>query len=432
MKLERTPKVVIFSAIAMLILFGTHHFVFSYLALLLSLWVICRADPADGLHLLFFLMNMANIFKAGANSTSFFTYLILLYVARCMLCRQWFTPESVIFVIYTMILQLATSNFNILRYIKLVSNVLLIDCAFSLNREDFDREQAIALYISGVILSSCMAMLDSDFFRISVLSQTKELGIRYGFGEVYRFSGLDTDPNYYSVNVIVAMCCVVVFFHRKRINVLKTAAVLGALFSFAVMTYSKSAFLMTAFPICCLVYSNYKSGRIGLQMICIIGIIIGAVYLFSGRVEFLQIVLSRLSLGGKGVSELTTGRTDIWNAYFDFFLTHPFSTLFGMGIDSPLVNNKEAHNTYIQLMYDLGLIGSTSLMVAIRTESKLRPQQRNALNYSVGVCVAIMYMFLSELYYYDSVFHIILAKLIFNTQMDVDRRQNEGVKVKEG
>ena len=57
------------------------------------------------------------------------------------------------------------------------------------------------------------------------------------------------------------------------------------------------------------------------------------------------------------MSELTTGRTDLWRNYIHEFLYNPITLLFGEGYTSINLNNKGSHNTLIQLVYQFGLIG---------------------------------------------------------------------------
>ena len=62
-------------------------------------------------------------------------------------------------------------------------------------------------------------------------------------------------------------------------------------------------------------------------------------------------------------SSLTTGRSDVWWAYMQFFGQNPWSFLFGQGFSSVLWGvPKGSHNSLIQMLYQLGLFGTLLLL----------------------------------------------------------------------
>ena len=83
------------------------------------------------------------------------------------------------------------------------------------------------------------------------------------------------------------------------------------------------------------------------------GIVIASSSAFQA---LLQIVDDRFAQASN-MSELTTGRTDLWKNYIHEFLYNPITLLFGEGYTSINLNNKGSHNTLIQLVYQFGLIG---------------------------------------------------------------------------
>ena len=136
-------------------------------------------------------------------------------------------------------------------------------------------------------------------------------------------------------------------------------------------------------------------------------------------------MLSRID-DASDVNSLTTGRSNIWLSYCEFFLDNPFSTLFGGGFGAPLWQSHGAHNTYIDLIYYLGIIGTVLLALMFNALIKIRkgPSKFNLLNYSVWISVATMYFFLSELFYFDWAFHILIAILI--SKMDLSNSVEKG------
>lgn len=64
------------------------------------------------------------------------------------------------------------------------------------------------------------------------------------------------------------------------------------------------------------------------------------------------------------------------------------------------------------------MFGGTLLITSLFTISKQSRQgfkrKKNILNYSVLICILLMYFFLSEVLYFDPPFHIILSFLVLN------------------
>ena len=416
-------KKLAFPVIAVLIIFGTHFSLLDYAALALFAVLILVFDEGYGFYLLVFFLNMANIFKPGPSSTSFFTYVILLYVAKLIFLKKQIPPLVLLFALYIFATQFVNQNLDLLKSIKLIFYILMVHYVIN-SKRSFDTERVLGLYVAGVIMASLTAFLDSDFFRISALSKTKVLGMSYGYGVVYRFSGLDTDPNYYSVALIISLCIVVLFYHKKKIKPWLAIALFACLLTFVVLTYSKSALIMTALPVVCLFYGNQKLRRHGSQFFLVVIVTVFLMYVISGKADFLEIVMARFTSKGSDLNALTTGRSSTWAEYINYLRGNIPAFLFGSGVDVSHVTSHIAHNTYIEILFSVGLLGGTLFLASLRTAHEKSGAKKNLLNCCIGVCMFIMYFFLSEMYYYDSVFHLILAKIVFDMDLSFSSNKN--------
>ena len=61
------------------------------------------------------------------------------------------------------------------------------------------------------------------------------------------------------------------------------------------------------------------------------------------------------------ISELTTGRTDLWLKYLREFTHNGWLTLLGEGYTSITLENEASHNTVIQGIFQFGLLGFPAL-----------------------------------------------------------------------
>ena len=81
--------------------------------------------------------------------------------------------------------------------------------------------------------------------------------------------------------------------------------------------------------------------------------------------SLLRIIDNRFSYAAS-LSELTTGRSDVWLDYWNLITHDPRIALFGEGLTNVtlgILRGKASHNTLIQCVFQLGLIG-TSLMIS--------------------------------------------------------------------
>lgn len=402
--------------ISFAIIAGTFSALFSYIALLMSVITLFVLSDEDALCFLMFIMPFANLFKASAQSQSFFTYLLLLYVVF-----YWFKKRSVnatfatcFFALVAFLLVQMIISINVLRTIKFIANILFIYIA--INSKAWENNRRIYLfYITGIIASSLVA-ITGIIPNLTDYIGTKDLG--YAYEELARFSGLYADPNYYSVNLIISLCLIVILNHKQQLRMLPSLCLATPLIVFVILTYSKSAFLGMLLPLVLLFYSKIKSRKYFIFAILTTFGIVFAFNLFAGEIEIFDTVLSRFSTD-EGLSSLTTNRSDIWMEYIEFFKNATWELLFGCGFGAEVVGTHGAHNTYIDLLYYLGIVGTILLLIGVGTITRIHTPsfRKNILNYSVWICIFTMYFFLSELFYFDWPFHIVIAILVSQTQM---------------
>lgn len=395
---------------------GTFNGIVSYLAFVLSILAIVLLTEEEALCFIMLIMPFANIFKSAPDSQSFFTYLILFYVFWYFLKKGYihklFLYSLALFLVFLM-LQMFMS-INILRTIKFVANILLIYIAVKSNTGNSNKK-IFLFYIIGVALSSSIAALNVIPNLSSYIGE-KESWIQSE--QVFRFAGMYGDPNYYAVNLIIALCLIVILNHKKELTVIPSVCLGALMVVFVGMTMSKSAFLMLILPLLLLLYSKAnKRNYLVLLCVAVAGIVFVNL-LFSGKIEMFNLVLSRLTKSSD-IDSLTTGRAHLWQSYFNFLMSEPITLLFGGGFGAALLESHASHNTYIDLIYYLGIIGTALLLFVFATLINIKKSKTklNFFNYSIWICIAIMYFFLSQLFYFDWPFHIIIAIFILKMNM---------------
>lgn len=415
----RISKWIVNPIIGILIAMGTNHSLYTYMAVLLAAASIVLYNEQDSLCTLFFCMSFAFVFKAAPKSTSFFTMLMLLYVLWNMLKIRrfhWTLSGIILLVEYVTVVHLANGMMQLTQLIKFAVNLLFLYVAVQNIDTNHPRELFLT-YVFGVLFSSFLK-LTGVFPRIPLYTQEPV--------EYARFTGMQEDPNYYGVNLIISLCLVAILYHRKELSVGITIVLEGLLIWFCAQSASKMVLLMLLFPVMLFLYSNFKNRRIGLQLL-FLGLLIAIVFLvLQGKIKAFDMVFSRMKAANDAAS-LTTGRSEKWGEYLSYIFGTVETTLFGAGLNAPytLASDAVPHNTYIDFLYHLGMAGTAGLIYVIERIFSFSKESidRNPMNFSVAGCMIVMWFGLSELLYFDFPFHLMLACAVWNVSMTPVKRR---------
>lgn len=416
-------KWILACTICVLAALGTFLNLFSLIGFAVFVYVIAFCNSTDALVVIVLTMPFANIFKTSPSAQSLFTYILLGYVAYKLILGR--SASNEFWVTFTLFLIFACiqclMSVNILRTIKFFANFLFI--YFGLQDAKGHEKDIFLGYTSGVVSSSAISWLKllPNLPKYIRIKSTNTSG-----GYMVRFAGMYADPNYYSVNVIIAFCLVVILYYRKELKTVPFALLSLALSFFAVMTYSKSAILMLSIPVILFLYSNSKNRRYFLQIVCFLGLFIFALYVVAGKVDFLATVMERFQKA-ENLNQLTTGRFNLWQKYFHSFSQSAVRLLLGNGFGAAEVGGKASHNTYFDMIHYLGIVGIAlmlHLLSVIVADYRTKKQVRTFLNDCVIMVIVIMYFFLSMLFYFDIAFHLLLAIMVLNLDMDKTKAVN--------
>ncbi len=415
------------AVLALLILFGTYRNVFSLAAFLLMGLMLIFCDNETNLLQIFFVVPMANIFKFSPGVQSFFTVVLLVYIVLHLVLPRRATFAVILFAVYVLIGQLFEGQFNFFRTVKLVCSLLFLSSVLN-NKVEMRNKEIFLSYIIGNLVSSVFGLMDSGFFKIESYIGTAEFAGPSSETDILRFSGLYPDPNYYSVCIIVSMCLLLILYHKKEIGVFPAVLVAAPMIYFLIITYSKSSVIMLLVFFAYLMYSLMLQKKHFHVVAIIIMLVTVIVLALSGRISWFETVIARFTTASSGeeldVNALTTGRTDIWMMYLKYILHNLNTAVFGDGISAGFYNQMAAHNTYIDILRHLGIVGGLLLFVSLKmilADSIAVKKERNLLNYSVLICVLAMYFFLSELFYIDAQFHLFIAFTVMNLTINEKR-----------
>jgi len=150
--------------------------------------------------------------------------------------------------------------------------------------------------------------------------------------------------------------------------------------------------------------------RVGLQLAAVLVVITVSV-----AVTNLELVESRLEQStSTDLDRLSSGRTAIWRATILVQAENPYTFIYGNGLNSHEQSGiwKSAHNSYLLILYELGLVGLILFLILLlsiieqvrtlvkRTEGKERILMSGVAFGFFGVIVAIIFLDLYSPWFY--------------------------------
>ena len=422
------------SAIALLILVGVRIPIASVAALLIACLMLAfeRKKKNRVLYILF-LYPFAEIFSVSRDFTSLFT---MLYVAHFIMMlsdkrgRVCVMPSVIFLTGYT----------SVRLFVEDIANGLTLVLGFQylyfvfgeIKRTDTPGElirDMVLFFTAGLILASVIGLGMEYVPGLSDILQYKTTKLADA-SRITRFSGLVTSPASYSLDISLAIACVIALFYHKKIGKL-FFPLLVVLFTFGFMTGSKSflvscAVLLMGF----LLISCGKRLSYGLAMTAsavILGIIVYNVLEDETRRQLLLRFTSDLESGN--VAVVTTGRVDIALEYLKYIFSDIWALLFGSGMAENVLAGKGTHNAYIELLYSFGSVGSVIYLTAVINVCHYIPKtkiKRRLIDYLPLVNMLIRLLGINLIYRDGVYFHYILVWcILYQNNLISDAKSRE-------
>lgn len=214
-------------------------------------------------------------------------------------------------------------------------------------------------FACGIITAALTAQQIATFPNISQFIKVDS------YLTVTRLSGFYGDPNFYSAHIAACLAGTQLLLrHEKSRRRQIVLAILALVLLYCgLLSASKSFIIVTACLFLLWVPILLEKGTFSSHFRLFVGLLCAGIIIASSSAfrALLQIVDDRFAQASN-LSELTTGRTDLWRNYIHEFLNNPITLLFGEGYTSINLNNKASHNTLIQVVYQFGLIGMPLLI----------------------------------------------------------------------
>ncbi len=413
--IEKNKVLVSLMLIGLIILGVVVSNVFSMLAFLLFCVIVVVCDEKFLVCMMLFLLPYASMFKLAPNVFSLYTVCEILALIKVLLKHKIKVSVIVMATAYFVYLALGMILRGMNDYVevlKQVEGVLLLSILVSIGKE-IKFEKIAVFYILGIVTSSVFGMVVQN--SATFLAYAKEIYMdAVGYS---RFCGLRGDPNYYSIDVIVAILLLLAL--RKRGTVSKDVfwVLFAVLSAFGVLTLSKSFILIyiIVFIASSIIVFQEKNP---IEMILLVAALFVVLMVGFSSDGPLSQVLERIR-NADDMYSLTSGRSKIWEDYLAFLGSDAGALIFGSGITCGTLNGRGTHNFFLESLYYLGIIGTLVLLgcfiVALKGSSE--KIKRTSYNWFAWVVLLIMYFFLQMLLTYDLMFQIFLIYTIWTTDL---------------
>jgi len=202
-------------------------------------------------------------------------------------------------------------------------------------------------------------------------------------GDFIRFEALLINPN--TLAMICEVCISLLAYYLlcgEADSLSIMSFVLYSILGFC--TFSKTFLILFAI-VCMVLFLRALISQPIKSLLWLLGFIVFGVivYLIAGRFiltyfrRFIYTDISNLS-GNEIFSMVTTTRSDLWITYIKYLFMNPLIMIFGKGLNAKPIT-ESAHNVYISLIYELGIIGTIFLVILVGFIIKLliesRPQK---------------------------------------------------------
>ena len=332
--------------------------------LLLSSVIILTWNVEEAFCLMLYIISFDRVFKLQLGGFALLNILIFLFLIR-LLVNQRFklnyktTVPLFLFFAYSFLISVNTSIIDCVSiFVSLFLGMMLL-CY----KDKILNVCRLVEYTSaGLFVSSVIALFNSYFPRLEPVIGSSRIKLGKGV-YYYRFSGLQSNPNYYTVLISVVLAVFVVMFIYKQFKLIDGIYFI-ALMIFGLMSSSMS-FVVSVLALAVLMFialsrKNLKLVFLGLLIISIAG---AAVYAFRNT-DFVSTVIYR----AKSISDsddinaaaLTSGRSSLWLMYIDYLLSDIKSLIFGVGIGADVYSiiGYQSHSYFIEIVFFTGLIGA--------------------------------------------------------------------------
>lgn len=328
-----------------------------------------------------------DVIKFGNSSAALFGYYMLVVFFKYVFSHKMkINYPMIIHMVFALVTTMIYSQMSIAT--SLIRAFALITLFTSMFKED--SKYMVKEYIYKILIATGIGVVCSS------------IGIIFDFKRVER--------NY---SIVMFSCVIAIILllsiYTKKSNIkslLQILLLVGGIISTLSRTATISLLAILIIPICLLGVKGKRTSTIKVLLIAFLVLVL-IFTIFSATIEDLVNRFNDDTLEGGN------GRIDAWKYYLEKWMSTPTRLLFGNGFNSMYVDADDVqaeHNTYIQMISTLGIIGTVTLLIVYFVLFKqicMMGKGKMRFHYFVPfICSTICYFGISALY--SDAFHFTL------------------------
>jgi hypothetical protein len=327
-----------------------------------------------------------NLFKFGGIGISYYNILIVAAIIallpKIQVAKRFFNCVLILGVLCVYMIAI-----NVLQNGSLGISSVLLDFFIPLTLfatvmmvyDEIDFRLLIYSFSIGLIIASLCGMEIISLPHFS--SYVTTVHYRLGSLRLVRLQGTTGNPNYFSLDLNMAISCLLILVNSKHriVNI----TLLAFLTVFGVMTLSKT-FLITL-AITFVVYYLKQLSYINIKNVFTAGLVLLLLVLFfNSDSVYVVSILSRFNESSYNIDMLTSSRWSIWIGYLQYIFTNIYVLIMGRGTIAPYLiidgwASYAMHNTYIEVLYYVGIMGAIILVYFIRLTGVRRISRQKSM-----------------------------------------------------
>ncbi len=401
--------------------------VFTILALAICAGFILLTEYIYGIGLVLFLLSFQYIFNLQYNSYSMVSILSVVVLGKVMwtlrgrnAIRDRTFVLFIAFVSYGVVQCVLLGN-SLFFFFGLIVNLSLVCMVvFEIDGSINIREIKMISYCFalGVIVACITALMQDMIPNMSSVLSNVLSSVYYRSDEVRmeRFDSLQQNPNYFSLDVTIAVNAIIITSMRQKKIKLIDIILVFLLLLFGIFSLSKSFLVSVAFSaLLFVIYERKKIGKL-IPFAIIIAILAGVLFQISK--DYIFVFFERMT-SGENANEMLSGRTDHWIEYADYLFSDVRALLFGMGYLQKPIGLTDAHSMYIEVFSFFGLAGGGILIALFLSFFSFWGEKRDLLHFFMLLVILFRGLAINMLGN-DSYFYFIIIAVMLNCCNPVD------------
>lgn len=391
-----------------------------FLTLLLVLYVF-GATRANLLPTMIYLSFFTGVMVYGGIYLSFFV--VLAFFLRVTLDGAFRAKDLLFyFTIYFVIHFISTGlgNLSVARMGEVLSFFLVLPAGYAFSK--CKSKDCIIYFITGFFVSTIFGYARKYLPRLDKVAGDTDVTLLENMAETYRFSGISNDSNFYAI-LAIAVLFVLLFKIRMSYQAQKSngdfiiVALVFVTFALGLVTYSKS-YVLCAFFLFAIYFIRVKKLSL-VYSIAVVFISLIAFYFFSSSISAIESAyMLRFGDDRTDLDMITSNRTVIWADYMKEMSNFSFSQMFfgnGMNLNGKVA----AHNTFIQLLYEFGIIGFITNLILLYKSKKVFVSKKLAKNSFVIMALMVVLFFNLSGYSFSSAWAVFTIMFVCCSNNDV-------------